>query len=248
MYGLSPLEIAYCVVVVLLAYGLRGSTGFGGAVGMPLLALVVPIKVLVPVWTLLGFASSVAILGRDRRHVSRRAFVAFIPWCVLGIAVGLYLFKTLDSRTLARGLGALVIAYAAHSLWATTRPAAVKQHWLRRVIGPVAGALSGAVGTLFGTMGSVFFAMYLDARALNKDAFRATMSAMLLLLSTVRGIGYFAVGEFTQEAWLLFAMAFPLMLIGIYVGDRIQVGISEHTFKRLVCITLFLCGIPLLLK
>ena len=83
---------------MLLAYGLRGSTGFGGAVGMPLLALVLPIKILIPVWTLLGFASSVAILGRDRRHVARRDFIAFLPWCVLGIAIGLYLFKTLGDR------------------------------------------------------------------------------------------------------------------------------------------------------
>jgi uncharacterized membrane protein YfcA len=112
----------------------------------------------------------------------------------------------------------------------------------------VAGALSGAVGTLFGTMGSVFFAMYLDARAVTKDEFRATMSAMLLVLSAVRGIGYFAVGEFTTEAWVMFAAAFPLMLAGIYIGDRIQLGIGEHTFRRLVCVTLFLCGIPLLLR
>src|SRR3954468_4570767 len=114
MADLSAYELLYFAVVTLLAYGLRGSTGFGGAVGMPLLALVVPIKLLVPVWTLLGFASSVAILGRDRRHVIRRAFVAFIPWCAVGIGAGLYLFKTIDARNLARGLGVLVILYAAH--------------------------------------------------------------------------------------------------------------------------------------
>ncbi len=90
--------------------------------------------------------------------------------------------------------------------------------------------------------------MYLDARVLTKDAFRATMSAMLLTLSAVRGIGYFAVGEFTQEAWLLFAAALPLMLAGIYLGDRIQIRLDEQTFRWLVCITLFLCGISLLLK
>ena len=247
MAELSAFELAYFAVVMLLAYGLRGSTGFGGAVGMPLLALVVPIKLLVPVWTLLGFASSVAILGRDRKHVNRRAFVAFIPWCLVGIAIGLYFFKTLDARSLARGLGVLVLLYAAHSLWKTVRPA-TGGRWLPRVVGPVAGALSGAVGTLFGTMGSVFFAMYLDARTLTKDQFRATMSAMLLLLSAVRGIGYFAVGEFTVDAWIMFAAAFPLMLAGIYIGDRIQLGISERAFRRLVCVTLFLCGIPLLLK
>ena len=232
---------------MLLAYGLRGSTGFGGAVGMPLLALVLPIKILIPVWTLLGFASSVAILGRDRRHVARRDFIAFLPWCLLGIAIGLYLFKTLDARSLARGLGVVVLIYASYSLWATPRPVA-RWHWLPRAVAPVAGTLSGAVGALFGTMASIFFAMYLDARALAKDEFRATMSAMLLALSLVRGIGYYAVGEFTTDAWIMFAAAFPLMLIGIYIGDRIQVNLSERTFRRIVCVTLFLCGIPLLLK
>jgi len=247
MATLSPFELAYCCAVMLLAYGLRGSTGFGGAVGMPLLALVVPIKTLVPVWTLLGFASSLAILGRDRRHVARRDFIAFVPWCLVGIAAGLYLFKTLDARTLARGLGVLVLGYACYSLWTTLRPSPGSR-WLPRVLGPVASTLSGAVGTLFGTMGSIFFAMYLEARALAKDQFRATMSAMLLTLSAVRGVGYFAVGEFTREAMLMFAAALPLMLIGIYIGDRIHVRLSETTFRRLVSATLFLCGIPLLLR
>ena len=92
MSALSPAEFAYCALILLLAYGLRGSTGFGGAAGMPLLALVVPIKILVPVWTLLGLASSLAIIGKDRRHIALREFVAFIPWCVLGVLVGLYFF------------------------------------------------------------------------------------------------------------------------------------------------------------
>jgi uncharacterized protein len=247
MADLSGFEIAYCVFVMLLAYGLRGSTGFGGALGMPLLALVLPIKILVPVWTLLGFASSVAILGRDRRHVDYRAMVAFMPWCALGIAVGLYFFKMLDAQILTRGLGVVVLLYAFQSLIGVVRPGAMPP-WLRRVIEPVAGTLSGAVGTLFGSMGSVFFAMYLDARAVAKDAFRATTSAMLLLLCIVRGIGYYAIGEFTLPAWIMFAAALPLMLAGIYIGDRIQVNISEHAFRKLVCVTLFVCGIPLLFK
>ncbi len=246
MADLSTIEIAYCVFVMLLAYGLRGSTGFGGALGMPLLALVLPIKVLVPVWTLLGFASSVAILGRDRKHVDYRAMIAFMPWCAVGIAVGLYFFKSLDARMLTRGLGIVVLLYAVQSLVGVVRGAPPR--WLRRVIEPVAGILSGGVGTMFGSMGSVFFAMYLDARAVAKDAFRATTSAMLLLLCIARGVGYYAVGEFTLEAWLMFAVAFPLMLVGIYIGDRIQVNISEQAFRKLVCVTLFVCGIPLLFK
>lgn len=244
--SLSSLEIAYGVAVVLLAYGLRGSTGFGGAVGMPLLALVIPIKVLVPVWTLLGITSSAAIVGHDRKYISRGDFVAFIPWCTVGVVVGLYFFTVLDSLALARGLGALILSYAAYVLWSTFRP--LRQARAPRGTGPLAGTLSGAVGTLFGTMGTVFFAMYLDARSLPKEAFRATMSAMLLTLSVLRGIGYYATGEFTRDALILFASILPVMLIGIYAGDRIHVRLSELTFRRLVGATLVVCGVPLLLK
>jgi len=247
MFSLSPLEMAYCGAVLLFAYGLRGSTGFGGALGMPFLALVIPLKVLVPVWTLLGAASSLTILGRERKLVAGRDLVAFVPWCVLGIAIGLYFFKTLDAHTLARGLGIMVFSYGGYSLWQTLRPASGRRA-VPRALGPLASALSGVVGALFGTMSTLFIAIYLDARALAKDAFRATISAMLLTLSVVRGIGYYAVGEFTGEVWLTFAAAVPLMLAGIYIGDRINVNISELAFRRMVSVLLMLCGVPLLLK
>ena len=117
-----------------------------------------------------------------------------------------------------------------------------------RATGPLAATASGIVGSIFGTMGSLFFVIFLDTRPLNKIQFRATISAMLLLLSAVRGIGYYAVGEFTQESWIMFAAAFPAMLAGIYVGDRVQLQMSEAAFRRSVCATLVLCGIILWLK
>lgn len=247
MNTLSAYELAYCAVVIFFAYGLRGSTGFGAVIGMPLLALVLPLKVLVPVWTLLGFASSAAILGRERKFVSRDAFIPFIPWCLLGIAIGLYFFTRADSRMLAHGLGVLIIAYAAFAMWNALRPAA---HAMRvpPAMGPVAATVAGVVGAIFGTMASMFFVIFLDTRALPKAQFRATMSAMLMLLSTVRGIGYYAVGEFTVDSWIMFAAAFPAMLAGIYAGDRIQVRLNETTFRRVACATLCLCGVSLLLQ
>ena len=116
------------------------------------------------------------------------------------------------------------------------------------LVGPLAGTVSGMVGALFGTMGSMFFVIFLDTHSLPKAQFRATMSAMLLLLSTVRGIGYYAVGEFTAESWIMFAAAFPAMLAGIYAGERIQLRFNEAQFRRVACATLCLCGITLLLK
>lgn len=253
MAELSAIQIAYCVVVMLLAYALRGSAGFGGAVGMPLLALVIPFKLLVPAWTLLGLASSTAILGHEGKKVSLRAFAAFVPWCLVGIAAGLYVFATLDAATLTRGLGVLVLVYAVWTLWAIVRPPPARGADAppgvgARIVAPAASVLAGTVGTVFGTMGSVFFAMFLDAKGVPKAQFRATVSAMLLVLSAVRGMGYYATGEFTREALWLFAAGFPLMLVGMLIGNHIHVRLSEAGFRKLICGTLFLCGIPLVLQ
>jgi hypothetical protein len=58
--SLSLIEAVYCSVVLVLGYSLRGSTGFGAAAATPLLSLVVPIKVLVPAWTVLSLVAAIA--------------------------------------------------------------------------------------------------------------------------------------------------------------------------------------------
>jgi uncharacterized membrane protein YfcA len=251
MSALTPFELLYCALILLAAYGLRGSTGFGGSVGMPLLALVVPIKILVPAWTLLGLASSLAIIGKDRQQVAVKKVLVFIPWCALGVVVGLYFFATLDSRTLLRALGVMVLGYAAYFFWTTVRPVSQESatsSTVNRFLSPLAAWLAGVVGALFGAMATVFFTMYLDVKTMPKSAFRATVSAMLLTLCIGRGIGYWAVGDFTREVLIAFAMAFPVMLIGIWIGDRVHVRLSDQAFKRLVCLVLVICGLPLLLR
>lgn len=245
--SLSPLALVFCVVALLFAYGLRGSTGFGGALGMTMLVVVLPIKVVVPAWTLLSITSSLAILGHDRKQIAWRDVMPFLPWCMTGIAIGLYVFTALDARTLAQLLGVMVLIYSVHALWSSFRPVGGWE-MPKPLIVPFNGLAAGATGTVFGTMASIFFVMYLSARKLAKGAFRATMSAMLLSLAVVRGIGYWAVGEFTRDALVVFAAAFPIMLIGIYIGNRIHLSISELTFRRVVGATLLACSVPLLLK
>ena len=247
MLSLSYLEIAYCCVVIIAAYALRGSTGFGAAAAMPLLALVVPLKILVPVWTLLGAASSVTIVAKDYRHIAVRELLTTLPAGLIGIAIGLTVFTALDTATLARGLGALVVAYGCYALWTTMWPPAPARP-APRILAPIAGLLGGAVGTTFGTMASLFYAIYFDAIRLAKERFRATMSAMLLTLSAVRGAGYWAVGEFGSEALFAFALAFPMMLIGIVIGDRFHAAMTDLTFRRLVPIVLIVSGIALMVK
>jgi uncharacterized protein len=216
-------------------------------IGLPLLALVIPVKVLAPAWSLLGIASSLAILGRDRAHIARGPFIMFLPWCALGIGIGLYFFKALDGVALTRALGVLILLYACYATWLTLHPHR-RDPLPASVVRPSAGVLSGVVGTMFGAMATIFFAMYLSAHALEKHAFRATISAMLLALSLVRTVAYASVGELSAESLAVFVAALPAMALGIYAGGRLHARISETAFKRLVCGILVACAIPLLLK
>jgi uncharacterized protein len=232
---------------MVVSYALRGSTGFGAAAAMPLMALVIPLKVLIPAWTLIGLTAGVALLGRDRAYVAWRDMSRLWPSGLVGVAIGLYVFTALDARTLAQGLGVLILLYGVYSLWLTTRP---HTRWQAspRVVAPIAGALGGAVGTTFGTMASIFFAIYFDVIRMTKENFRASMSAVLVALGIVRGLGYWAVGEYTRDVLVTVAIALPMMLAGIFIGNRIHTGLSDLAFRRLVSVALIASGAALLVK
>jgi hypothetical protein len=244
MSSLSPAEIAYCCVVLVLSFAVRGGIGFGAA-ALPLIALVLPMKLVVPVFTVLGIFSSWSIVFHDARHVDWPELRRLFPYTVGGALVGLYFYNAFDARSLAQGLGALVLAYGSLSLWQSLRPGRAWR-WPPRLVLPVTGTLAGIVGTLFGAMAGVFYAIYLDMRNPGKHRFRATVAATLLLLGVVRGSGYFAVGAYDQEALLATAISLPLMYIGVALGNRVHANLSEAAFRRLLAVVLIGSGVPLI--
>ena len=229
-----------------IAYSARGASGFGAAVALPLLALVLPLKILVPAWTLIAGVAGLTILGSDRDKVLWREIGKLIPGTLVGVAAGLLVFTRLDAATLALWVGAFVLAYGLYSLWSTFGPA--KPHLPPRAAVLIGGFLGGMTGTTVGTFGSVFYAIYFDAIKLGKENYRATMTAILLTLSLARGVGYFAFGEFTHDVLIVSAMLLPPMFIGIFVGNRIHHGMSELVFRRTVACALIVSGVALLAK
>lgn len=232
---------------MVLAYAARGSTGFGAAAAMPLMSLIVPMKVLVPAWTILGVLAGLTLFGREARNVDWKEAFKILPTCLVGIVIGVYLFSVIDGVWLTRGLGVLVLLYGIYALWISYRPLKLGKGpaW---VLAPAVGFVGGLVGATFGTLASLFFAIYLDAARLTKEAFRATMTAVLLVLATLRVVGYWAVDEYNSDVWFTVALALPTMLLGIFLGYRIHTSLSELTFRRLVCMILIISGAALVVK
>jgi hypothetical protein len=246
MDTLTVAEIVYCAAVLTLSYSIRGSTGFGG-LNAPLLALVLPLKIIAPAITRLGLVSSYAVVARDFRHIAWGQALRIAPYCAAGVLAGLYLFATLDARTLSRALGVLVLAYGGYSLWGTVR--ATPPRPLRAgILAATLGVTGGLIGTLFGAMAGVFFAMYLQLSALRKSEFRATAAAMPLALGVARALGYVAIGAITKDVLIACAAGFPLMGIGILLGNRIHLSLDQLKFDRLVSLAFIASAVPLILR
>ncbi len=246
MDALTLPQILFFCFVVVLSYTIRGSAGFGG-VTVPLLALIMSLKTVVPMVTFLGLISSAAILKDDYRHVVWRELWRVAPWCSIGVGLGLYFFKTLDARTLGQALGVFVLFYGFQSLWTTLRPGRDLRLPMRAVT-PLAGTLAGFIGTLFGAMAGMFLAIYLDLLKFGKNEFRATVAATLLALGIFRGLGYVSIGAFDRDALIACAAALPLMAIGILLGNRIHANLNPVMFKRFIAAVLIASGVPLLLR
>lgn len=246
MDALTPLELAYFVFIMVFSFAVRGSAGFGGLNG-PLLMVVLPAKIIVPALVFLGIASSGAIVVRDYRHINWRVVARALPYGLLGTAVGLWLFRSLDARSIERGLGLFLLVYGLFSLWRIGRPSReprISPH----VLAGVASTTAGLVGTMFGAMAGVFMAVYLDALKLAKQHFRVTMSAILLTMGVARAAGYIAIGAVTEQVLITITAAMPLLAIGVVLGNRLHASLNQQGFNRLVGVLFVVIGAFLFLR
>jgi uncharacterized membrane protein YfcA len=243
---LTAAELLYFCFIVFISYAVRGSSGFGG-VTVPLLTWILSLKTVAPMVTFLGLISSAAILRTAWQYVAWQDLRRILPSTVVGVVIGAYFFKTLDALTLTRLLGGIVLAYGCYALIITWRPPRSTPLPMG-MITPVTGTIAGFVGTMFGSMAGMFYAMYLDMLQHSRDVFRATAAAALFALGILRGGAYVITGEFTRDVMIACVAALPMMGLGIWAGSRIHANLNDLAFKRMVAVILMLSGLPLLLR
>lgn len=241
----SPAALVFCGVVVFAGYALRGATGFGaGVVSIPMLALVLPLNVVIPVITTLGIVASLAQSLQEIRHVDWRALRGLALPSALGLALGLWLFASLDQALLLKAFAAFIIVYG---LWSFV-PRAPSAQLPPPLLAAAVGGTGGLVATLFGGMAGPFYAIYLRALRLDKRRFRASISSVLLCLGLVRAGGYGSLGFYDRRALAMLALLAPVMVLGMLAGDRLHARLDQAKFERVVALLLAASGVALLFK
>lgn len=240
---LTTLDWLLVAAAVLLAYLVRGATGFGsGLIGVPLLVLLLPLTLVVPVVSALDYLASVTHGVVHRASIVWRDLWVLLPPALLGMVLALYLFKSVDLSLLTRGLGLFVLVYAAWALLAVEPKQRRARMW-----GLPLGLVAGLIGTLFG-IGGPFYVIYFRLRRLDKHQFRATFAMTYLIEGLARLLGYALTGLFDRQGMLLMAAGIPVVFAGLYLGEHIHSRLSQRGMHRLVTVLVFLAGIALLLK
>jgi uncharacterized membrane protein YfcA len=231
----------YSGLVVFLAYWVRGMAGFGsGLIAVPLLTLMWPVTLVVPVVVALDYLGSASQGIGNVDQVAWPEQLVLIPFMVVGVAAGLWLLYAVSTALLAKVLGGFVIAYAIYQMLP------LPELHGSRAAATYCGFLGGLVGTLFGT-GGPFYVIYLNLRGLERSVFRATFAMNFLIDGGVRLAAFIAAGLYHQTLGYLLA-AVPIAGAGLYVGGRIQTGLSQRAFQLVIRVLLLTSGLALLLK
>ena len=236
--------MAVMASILLAAYFIRGITGFGsGLIAVPLLALFLPLKFVVPLILLLDFTASIVISGLHSKRVQWGEIGVLIPFGIVGVVLGTSLLLNLPSGPMLIALAGFVFVFAVRSVLNIRGDKPISRGWA------VPAALTGGtVGALFGTGGPPYV-IYLTHRIHDKSDLRATFSALFFADGMSRIVSFLVAGLLlSAKVWIAYLAALPLMLGALYLGGRAHVGLSQGQMTRLVGVLLLVSSVSLLFK
>ncbi|QIE88156.1 sulfite exporter TauE/SafE family protein [Pseudomonas nitroreducens] len=230
---------------ILLAYTLEAITGFGSVViALSLGALLMPIETLLPILVPLNIGMTGYLCWRHRRLIDTRLLLrTVLPGMLVGMVIGYLLLPHLDPQPLKRGLGVLILWFAGRELWRLRASAPARGHtpsWVVRLATGTAGVCHG----LFAS-GGPLLVYALATRPLDKTRLRATLVCVWFTLNGLLTLAFLLDGRLRPALPQVLAYA-PLLLLGVWLGERLHQRFEEHHFRLAIHCLLLVSGVLLL--
>lgn len=235
--------LIFAPLIVLLAYIIFGISGFGSTlVAIPLLAHLFPIKFVIPMVVLLDCIATIRQAVKLRGGVYKKEMLPLLPFMLAGMGAGVFLLIRLPGEILLLCLGVFVFGYG---IYYALRHDSVFR--LARWTAAPIGLFAGTTSALFG-VGGPLYVMYLAGRGATPDHIRATMPVIFSFTTVGRIALFAATGLFSESVLLTAAALLPVMVIGLYFGNRLHLNLSRENAVRIVGGLLVVSGISLLFR
>ena len=228
--------------ILLFAYLIRGITGFGsGLIAIPLLAHFLPLTFVVPLMLVLDFVASIVLSRHMHLQVRWDEIRFLLPTTIVGILIGSFMLVNLPREPLLVGLGLFVIFFGLRYLFNVHSEKPISRWW-----SVPTGLGGGLIGAMFGTGGPPYV-VYLSHRLHDKTQLRGTLSGLFMLDGALRVITFLFFGLLLQDdMFISLLMALPLMGLGLYLGNKVHLGITHRQQLAIIGGLLLLSGGALL--
>ena len=232
-------------VIVLIAYTTQAMSGFGSTILAVTLGVhLYPIDVLLPVLVPLDMLVNLYIVARYYGHISKPHLCrSILPLMGFGLLVGILAFNVIEGKSLKYLFGILVVLLSARELYRLIRyrnnPIAISD--------PVAKACIFCAGILHGLFASGGPLLIYAVSRLNliKSVFRSTLSAVWFIFNVILTASYLITGKLNLQSLKFIILCLPVILFGIWLGERLYLRISEYRFKIVVFGILLFAGISI---
>jgi uncharacterized membrane protein YfcA len=225
--------VTFVLVVVIVAVGAQAVVGFGFAlIAMPLLVLVLDVRVALVLATLISLTNTSVLAYTHRQHVPWPTVGPMLAGAGAGMPFGLALLLLAppDVIRLLVGVSTVVMAVA------LLRGVRFQSRSTLSEVG--VGGLSGALSTSTGINGPPVV-LYLQGREHPPREFRGGMAAFFVGSSVMALVSYAVTGVLSQEAFVLFVVSVPAIVVASWAGHQVADRVEPEVFRRLVFALLF---------
>lgn len=213
---------------------------------VPLIASVVDPRASVGLLLLMLLVGDLFAIVWYRRHTEWRRVGVLLPWAVVGMAVGFLILDRVDSVTLGRLLGGIVLVLLLLHGWMDWKGGAEalspgKHRW----IAPLAGIAAGTT-TMVANAGGPVMILYLLAMRLDKNSFIGTGAWFFFVVNVLKVVPYIHLGLITAESARVSLTMAPVVAAGAILGIVVLKFLPQRVFEGSVRVLALIAAVRLL--
>ncbi|MGP4081328.1 sulfite exporter TauE/SafE family protein [Pseudalkalibacillus sp. R45] len=227
------------ILIILVASVLQTSTGFGFSIlATPFLLLLFEPSEAIQINLILSLIISCALISKIRKDIDFGILKRFVIGSTIGLPLGIIVFLSLDMTKLKLGIS-LIIFLLTVLLIFKFRMNQSKNRDL------VVGGLSGSLTTSIGMPGPPIL-LYFSGTDTQKERLRGTTLAFYLFIYSMSLLIQVVFAGTNPTVWLSSGYALPLVLVGLFLGQRLFKKINQRLFRIFTYIILLFTAIYLL--
>ena len=236
-------DMIYMGCISFAAGLIQGFSGFGVVlVALPLMALIVDVKIAIPLVLMLGMVVNIILAVQLARNIEIRECLPLIVMSLPGIPLGVYTLKAVGTRPLEMLVGVVVLLTV--GMFMFLKPGARK---LSKGWGWIAGLAAGFLGGSIGAAGPPVV-IYTSLQPWAKHKIKSTMVGFFFMI----GLGIIVIhlfsGIITPTVWRYWSICLGPLGLGVILGIRLYSRSNVTVYQRVVMLLLAFLGLLLLLK